>query len=127
MASLAYPHRPPRLALVDGETTKPEELEEEKMMSKLAAFIQAERLKRGLSLGKLARMVGYRNIAKGARRIIALERTGMAKPDLLVNVAEALDLDWTVVERLVEEDHQERLRKWGHGPRSQFRCASWSG
>jgi hypothetical protein len=33
-------------------------------------------------------------------------------PDPLVNVAEALALDWTTVERLAEEDRQERLREW---------------
>ena len=55
---------------------------------------------------------GYKNLNKGARRILALERTGMAKPDLLVNVAEALNLDWAMVEQLAEEDYQERLRVW---------------
>ena len=33
-------------------------------------------------------------------------------PDPLVNVAEALALDWTTVERLAEEDRQELLREW---------------
>jgi hypothetical protein len=81
-------------------------------VNKLGDFLRAERLKQGLTLGQLAHMVGYRNIAKGARRILALERTGTGKPDLMVNVAEALNLDWAVVEGLADEDHQERLREW---------------
>jgi transcriptional regulator with XRE-family HTH domain len=81
-------------------------------MSQLGAFIHAERLKRGLTLGQLARLVGYRNLNKGSRRIAYLEQTGRATLDLLVNVAEALDIDWPTVERLAEEDRQERLRAW---------------
>jgi hypothetical protein len=60
----------------------------------------------------LARLVGYRNVNKGARRITCLERTGLGKPDLVVNVAEALDVDWMVVERLAQEDHLERPLEW---------------
>jgi hypothetical protein len=81
-------------------------------VSKLGVFIRAERLRDGLTLGQLARLVGYRNLSKGARRLACLEHTGTATPDLLVNVAEALALDWTTVERLAEEDRQERLREW---------------
>jgi hypothetical protein len=81
-------------------------------MSQLGVSIRAERKKRGLTLGQLARLVGSRNVSKGARRLACLEQTGMATPDLLVNVAEALALDWTTVERLAEEDRQERLREW---------------
>jgi len=81
-------------------------------MSQLGDFIRGERLRRGLTLGRLARMVGYRNLAKGARRIACLEQIGTATPDLLVNVVEALSLDWRTVERSAEEDRQERLRAW---------------
>lgn len=82
------------------------------MQTRVGEFIRAERCKRGLSLGAMARLVGYRNVSKGSRRISFLEGTGLAKSDLLVNVAEALNLDWTEVERLVEQDHLERLHAW---------------
>jgi len=81
-------------------------------MNKLGEFLRAERLKQGLSLGQLAWMVGYRNIAKGARRITCLGQTGLAKADLVVNVGEALNLDWMTVEQLAEDDRRERLREW---------------
>jgi transcriptional regulator with XRE-family HTH domain len=90
-----------------GETTW-----KEKTMSKLGELLRAERLKQGLTLGELARLVGYRNFAKGARRITCLEQTGSGTFDLLVNIAHALNLDRMVVERLAEEDHLERLREW---------------
>src|SRR6516162_3460350 len=81
-------------------------------MTNLGSYIRDERVGRGLTLGQLARLVGYRNLNKGARRITCLEHTGTATPDLLVNVAEAVDLNWTTVERLADEDHQESLRAW---------------
>ncbi len=82
------------------------------MESRVGEFIRLQRCKRGLSRGALARLIGYCNVSKGSRRLACLENTGMAKPDLLVNIAEALDLDWTVVERLMEADHMERLHAW---------------
>jgi hypothetical protein len=81
-------------------------------VTKLGVFIRAERLRRGLTLGQLSHLVDYRNISKGARRLACLEHTGTATPDLLVNVAEALDMDRATVERLADEDRQERLREW---------------
>lgn len=81
-------------------------------MTKLGAFMRAERIRRGWTLGRLARLVGYRNLNKGARRIACLERTGAATPDLLGKVADALHVDRTTVERLAEEDRLERLRAW---------------
>lgn len=82
------------------------------MESNLGDFLRAERAKQGLSLGQLARQIGYRNLTKGIRRITCLERTGLGKNDLVVNVVDALDLDWDTVERLAEADHLERLREW---------------
>lgn len=81
-------------------------------MNKLGEYLRDNRVKQGLTLGQLARMVGYRNINKGERRITALERTGKGNADLLVNVASALNLDWEMVLDLAEEDRQERLREW---------------
>jgi hypothetical protein len=81
-------------------------------MTNLGAFFSDERKRRGLTLGQLARLVGYRNLNKGARRIACLEHTGTAMPNLLLNVADVLGLDWMLVERLAEEDRQERLREW---------------
>src|SRR5262249_14007608 len=81
-------------------------------MTRLGSFVRAERKRRRLTLGPVARLVGYQNINKGARRIASLEQTGGAMPDLLLSVGKALGLDLMPVERLAEEDRQERLRAW---------------
>ena len=47
-------------------------------------ILKTERLSQRLSLGQLARLVGYRNVTKGVRRISCLEQTGLAKSDLLI-------------------------------------------
>ena len=84
-------------------------------MSKLGDFIRTERIEHSLTLGGLARLIGYRNINKGARRIACLEQNGTATVDLLANVSKALDLNWTTIERLAEQDRQERVREWEAG------------
>ena len=81
-------------------------------MTRLGDFIRASRIGRGLSLGRLACIIGYCNLNKGARRIACLEQTGTATPGLLVRVADALELDRARVERLAEADRRERLREW---------------
>lgn len=62
-------------------------------MNKLGEYLRAERLRRSLGLGQLARLVGYRNISKGARCIACPEQTGTDKSDILANTFEALGLD----------------------------------
>jgi transcriptional regulator with XRE-family HTH domain len=78
----------------------------------LGDYFKEQRDKRGLSLGQLARLLGYRNVSKGSNRIARLEREGAASEDLLLHLAEALGIDLATVERLLERDRQERLREW---------------
>jgi hypothetical protein len=40
----------------------------------------------------VARLVGYRNVDKCVRRLLLFERTGIIKSELLVKVAEALNI-----------------------------------
>jgi transcriptional regulator with XRE-family HTH domain len=82
------------------------------MTSHLGSYFRQRRLQRGLSLGELARLVGYRNVSKGSNKITRFESTGMVKEDLLVNLAEALSIDLEQIEQLAERDRQERLRAW---------------
>lgn len=82
------------------------------MTNHLGDFFHHRRIERGLSLGQLARLVRYRNTNKGTRRILRFERDGTIQPDLLVKVAEALGIDWGIVEELADKDRQERLREW---------------
>src|SRR5262249_14648590 len=71
-----------------------------------------QRIRQGLSLGALARVVGYRNVSKGSNRICRFERNGEITEELLVHLADALGIDFSTVERLIEEDRLDRLREW---------------
>jgi transcriptional regulator with XRE-family HTH domain len=81
------------------------------MSSLLADYFRTERKCQRLTLGQLAARVGYgKTVSKGCRRLCRFERDGTIKPDLLEKVAEALGIDWNIVERLLDEDRQERLQ-----------------
>jgi transcriptional regulator with XRE-family HTH domain len=78
----------------------------------LGTYFRERRQQRGLSLGQLARLVGYENVSKGCNRITRFERQGAVTEGLLLQLAEALGIDRPTVEDLLEEDRQERLRDW---------------
>ena len=81
-------------------------------MNHLGNYFHEQRLRQNLSRGQLARLVGYRNISKGANRIARFEREGIVTDDLLVALADALGIDLPTVERLIEQDRQEHLQAW---------------
>jgi transcriptional regulator with XRE-family HTH domain len=82
------------------------------MSSKLGSYFRDQRIQRGLSLGQLARMIGYHNASKGSNKIVRFEREGVISEELLARLAEALHIDLPTVEELIEQDRQERLREW---------------
>jgi hypothetical protein len=63
--SSSYSFRDSALALVDGSR-----ILNDFMCNYLGSYFREERLQRGLSLGTLARIVGYRNISKGSNKIV---------------------------------------------------------
>ena len=82
------------------------------MINHLGTYFREQRLHQGLSLGQLARIVGYRNVSKGSNKICRFERQGEITQELLVRLAAALGVDCGTVEQLIEQDHQESLREW---------------
>jgi transcriptional regulator with XRE-family HTH domain len=82
------------------------------MINRLGSYFRDQRIQQGLSLGQLARFVGYRNVSKGSNKIIRFEREGQITEELLVRLADALGIDFTTVEQLIEQERQERLREW---------------
>ena len=66
-------------------------------MTLLGDHIRQHRLQRHLTLGQLARFIGYKNLDKGSRRLRTLEETGEVDAELLTNVATGLDLDPAVI------------------------------
>jgi hypothetical protein len=77
-------------------------------MKHLATYFQRKRREKNLRLGQVARLVGYKKVSKGCRRIETFERTGLIASDLLAKLATALEIDQSTVNRLAEED----LREW---------------
>jgi hypothetical protein len=65
-----------------------------------------------LTLGQLARMVGYRNLSKGANRIQRFEKDGMIGGELLGKLMVALEIEATTVKELAEKDRQGYLKGW---------------
>jgi transcriptional regulator with XRE-family HTH domain len=81
------------------------------MTNHLGGYFHEQREKRGLSLGQLARLLGYKNVSKGANKISRFEREGAVKEALLLHLAEALGIDPPTVEGLAK-DRREYLREW---------------
>ncbi len=81
-------------------------------MKRLRSHFKSTRLARNLSRGDLARLVGYKNISRGANRIVRFEREGIIDDELLIKIAKALKIDWATVERLAEQDRQEHVQAW---------------
>ena len=63
------------------------------MATNLAKYIKQERTKQGLNYAELSRLMGYKNINRGLRRIIDLEREGIVHTDVVENIIEALELE----------------------------------
>lgn len=82
------------------------------MKSQLADHFQRVRLQKGIRLGPLARLCGYRNVSKGARRIDNFETWGEIHETLLTKLAAALGIDSGTITRLIEQDRQRYLQEW---------------
>ena len=82
------------------------------MSSNLGSFFRQERLRKGLSLGQLARLVGYKNLSSGSNRIHRCERTGIIHQDLLVKIALVLDIDSKTIDQLFDLDRRRLFSEW---------------
>jgi hypothetical protein len=101
--------------------------------SRTGAYFAEQRRASRLTLGQLAAAIGYTNIAKGASRILALERDGVAVRGLLDKIINALGLDGEHVRNLVAEDRrlfEESWQRWATEPiqpelRRRLMAAVW--
>ena len=75
----------------------------------LATYFRERRLYKGLSLLAVALTVAPDNARKTAGRIGRFEVEGVIGEELLAAVADALDVDFPIVEELMERDHEEGL------------------
>ena len=79
----------------------------------LGRHFQARRLELGLSLGEVARRLGYANVSKGARRVLALEEVGQCcTQEFLVKLMGVLGVDRAVVQELLDRDRAEYVEAW---------------
>jgi hypothetical protein len=83
-----------------------------RVKTRLGAYVVEQRRAKHLSPHQLAAAVGYQNVAKGANRILALERDGTTVDGLLDNVIDALGLDAAEVQALIIADHQQFEADW---------------
>ncbi len=88
-------------------------------MSHLGKYLKTERERHDLTRGQLAKMAGFSNISKWARRIYEREQEGKENPILLERLVNFLTIHHDIVEELAEKDRQESLasfEKWVNEP-----------
>ena len=82
------------------------------MTTKLSGYIKQERVNQGLNFGELAKLMGYKNISRGMRRAIDLEREGVVHPEVLEKIIKALELDRNIIDRYIKEDNEQKRREF---------------
>src|SRR5262249_8342313 len=77
------------------------------MTNRLGWYFRAKRMARGLSVEALATTIGYRNLRKGAHRIIRFEHDGQCPHTLLVNLADALGISSPTILDILDRDARQ--------------------
>lgn len=85
------------------------------MNKHLSDYVSQQRQLKGIRLGPLAEMLGYKNRSKGAQRILAFERGGEITDDFLIKLIRALDLDENEVSEAMNKDLAE-WEEWLNEP-----------
>jgi transcriptional regulator with XRE-family HTH domain len=85
------------------------------MTTHLSRFFRQRREARKLSFGDLARQLGYKNVAKGANKVIKFERDGNIRPELFRKLAAVLEISADEIRRCVEEDKAD-WEAWADEP-----------
>jgi hypothetical protein len=84
------------------------------MPTRTGAYLAEQRRTQHLSPQRLAAALGYTNLAKGANRILALERDANAIDGLLDHIINVLGLEHDHVHALVAEDRRLFEEAWQH-------------
>lgn len=80
-------------------------------MRYLAKYVRRARVERKWSCQRLAKEIGYKNLNRGARRIIHLEREGGISKELLNKISESLELNPEKVQELQRKDEEDLRRR----------------
>jgi len=78
------------------------------MFKRLGRFVREERNKHGLNYAEVSKKMCYKNLNKGMRRVIDLEREGIVHPEVLEKIIDALNLDRDQINTLINKDRQDQ-------------------
>ncbi len=98
------------------------------MITNISRFVKQERIKQGLGYAELSRKMGYKNINRGMRRIIDLERENEAHPEVLEKIIVALELGREYIDQLIQQDkdyQQREFEKWVNTPIKWHLIVRW--
>ena len=82
-------------------------------MSHLGKYLREMRLSKGLKVLQVAKAMGiWTNLNNGCSAIHSAEKSGYVWLDLLNKLVAFYNCDKAVVQRLIDQDRQERVEKW---------------
>src|SRR5947209_8439435 len=85
------------------------------MTTHLSRFFRQRREARKRSFGDLSRQLGYKNVAKGANKVIKFERDGRVQPEFFRKLAATLDISAEDIRRCMEAD-KAQWEAWADEP-----------
>jgi len=77
------------------------------MNKHLRNLIHQHRESKGIKVGKMSEMLGYRNISKGSNKILRFEREGLASNEHIQKLIDVLGVELLEVQRALQEDYQD--------------------
>ncbi len=77
------------------------------MSNHLAVYFKKRRIEKGYQYGQLARLAGYKNVTGGSNKIQKFERDGIIHEELFWKLADALEIDIDIIEKLIKKDELE--------------------
>lgn len=78
----------------------------------LGEWFWGRRGERQWPLAEVARRLGYKNVSKACRKVLAVEREGVADADFLRRLAAVLEISEGVIRVLTRQDRNSYLRAW---------------
>jgi len=78
----------------------------------LKRYVQAERVRQALTPQRVAATMGYRNINKGANKLLRFEESGFIDAEVFEKLIDALGLDPAHIHDLTEIDRREEADAW---------------
>jgi hypothetical protein len=85
------------------------------MNKHLRNYFKSQRERKGIRMGHLAEMIGYKNRNKGGRLILQFEREGIVSEDLLQKLITALEIDQEALAEAIKRD-QDEWEAWVNEP-----------